>query len=164
MLERNLHRFQSPKTQQPASKLEILEQRVINGVEHVYQGYIHFGDEQYPIEEGIVCLGSHKNSQLYNQIWEGDFKKERKGENQYGVSRQEKLLNILGYRSLGWLEQKTFLDVGSGLGRFTHAAVELGADAMALDSSIIGLKYTRDRLAEELSKSQFARCDFVQAD
>lgn len=164
MLERNLSCLQCPVTRCRASELEVFERRVINGVEHIYSGAVMFDTSGYPIRDGIVCFGSHPNAELYDQMFGGDFVAQQRGEMPYGVSRREKLLASLGNRALGWLEQKTFLDAGSGLGRFTHAAVELGADVIALDSSFVGLMNSMARLAEQCSPSQFARCDFVQAD
>ncbi|HEC14664.1 MAG TPA: class I SAM-dependent methyltransferase [Rhodospirillales bacterium] len=136
---------------------------MVNGVDHIIDAVVLFGESEYRIENAILKFGSHGNKSLYDKMWRGDFKKQQKGEISYGVSRREKLLNRLGNKTFGWLEGKRFIDIGCGLGRFTHAAVELGADVISLDSSDVGLISVFDRLADKLTSKEFGRCDFVQA-
>ncbi len=163
MLEKTLTKLRCPRTGAPARKVVEGEVRNINGVDHYWSGRVDFGETHYPIEDGILCFHADSGQPLYESMWAGDFRKEVSGQSVYGAARREKLLTRLGCRSLGWLEGKTFLDVGCGLGRFTHAAVELGADVMALDLALPGVKNCFRRLSETLPTESFGRCDFIQA-
>ena len=164
MQERTIELLRCPFSMSAMTELNAEKNQMVNGVSHIIDGTVHFGDQIYRIEDAILKFGSHGNKKLYDKMWEGDFTKQRQGDAQYGVSRREKLLNRLGNKTFGWLEGKKFLDVGCGLGRFTHAAVEMGADAIALDSSDVALKSIFTRLSESLTTDEFGRCDFVQAD
>lgn len=163
MLERNLLKFRCPATNSESTGLEVFERRIINGVEHIYKGNLLFEKVKYPIHEGIVSFSKHSNASLYDKIWETSFDKLKNNEINYDDLRREKLLTLLGCRTYGWLENKSFLDLGSGLGRFSCAAAELGADTIAVDSSLAGLKIAFSLLSQQLTPQQFAKVDFVQA-
>lgn len=163
MLERNFLKFRCPITNSEPKDLEVFEKRVINGVNHIYNGNIVFKDDKYPIKEGIVCFGRHSNSSLYDKIWGTNFDKLKNNKIKYDDLRRERLLTLLGCKTYGWLENKSFLDVGSGFGRFSFAAAEMGADVIALDSSFEGLRITFSLMSQRLTSEQFARVDFVQA-
>jgi ubiquinone/menaquinone biosynthesis C-methylase UbiE len=161
MLERNAELYRCPENMNVASRLEIIEKRMINGVEHVYTGHLLFGDRKYPICEGILQMGSHQNEALYNKMWQADDDAVSQAP---GISDRERLLFLLGRKTLGFLENKTFVDVGAGLGYRTQSAVEMGATVVMLDGSFEGLNRGRDRMAGQLTPEQFSRVDFVQAD
>jgi 2-polyprenyl-3-methyl-5-hydroxy-6-metoxy-1,4-benzoquinol methylase len=162
MLERTLLKLSCPLTGSLPTGLEVFEERVINGVKHIYSGNIVFKDSKYPIKEGIVCFGTSSSVSLYDNIWKTNFEKLKNNQITYDDLRREKLLTLLGCKTLGWLSKKSFLDVGSGFGRFSLAAVEMGADVIALDSSLEGLKISFSLLSDKLNSEQFARVDFVQ--
>ncbi|MGD1151751.1 MAG: class I SAM-dependent methyltransferase [Syntrophales bacterium] len=161
MLELNSGLYRHPENCDVPSRLEILEKRTINGVEHVYTGNLIFSQIKYPVREGILQIGAHQNEALYNKMWKTDDNAVSEAP---GVSGREKLLFLLGKKTLGFLENKAFVDIGAGLGYRTQSAVEMGATVVALDSSFEGLKRGRDRMARQLTPEQFARVDFVQAD
>lgn len=161
MIERHLSAFQCPAQHSKATGLDVQERRIINGVEHIYKGRMLFGDISYPIEDGILRFGSNINEILYNKIWQADDSSSR---GLVGQVAREKLLFLLGCKTLGFLERKTLVDIGAGLGYRTQAAVQLGADVIALDSSFQGLKRGMERMASQLTPAQFARVDVVQAD
>lgn len=164
MLERNLEFLICPQSGTSATAVTGAGVKRLNGVDHIWNGSVSFGGgTSYPVTEGILSFGTYPNQALYDKMWESDYAKQSAGEATYGDQRHEKLLTRLGNKTLGWLEGKKFLDVGIGLGRFSHAAVELGADVIGLDSSLVSLQRTRSRLAETLSSDEFSRCDFVQA-
>ncbi len=161
MIERHMYAYQCPIQHRKATGLDVQERRLINGVEHIYKGRMLFGDISYPIEDGILRFGAHVNEILYNRIWQADDSASR---GLVGQEAREKLLFLLGCKTLGFLERKTLVDIGAGLGYRTQAAVQLGADVIALDSSFEGLKRGMERMASQLTPSQSARVDVVQAD
>ena len=144
MLERNISLFQCPEQREPFTRVEIDEKKTINGVEHVYNARIHCGDKEYSIDSGILRLGAHENESLYNQIWQSDDKISR---GTVGERERERLLFMLGRKTLGFLEGKNMIDIGAGLGYRTQAAVQLGGAVVALDSSFKGLKLGMERMA-----------------
>ena len=160
MLERHLSYFRCPATQNKVTGIDVQERRSINGVEHIYQANVQFGDQTYRVRDGILQLGAHKNEELYNKMWEASDSSNRVV---VGQDAREALLSLLGSKTFGFLEGKTMVDVGAGLGYRSQAAAQLGADVITLDSSFEGLKRGMQRMAEQLSSDQFARIDFVQA-
>jgi 2-polyprenyl-3-methyl-5-hydroxy-6-metoxy-1,4-benzoquinol methylase len=161
MLEKHYSAFQCPIQRSSATDLDVQERRVINGVDHIYRGRILFGDKAYPIEDGILRFGAHTNEALYDRMWQADDSTSR---GHVGPAAREKMLFLLGCKTLGFLENKTLVDIGAGLGYRTQAAAQLGADVIALDSSFQGLKRGMERMASQLSSEQYARVDVVQAD
>ncbi len=158
MLERNIHLFRIGDAE---PELHVNERRIINGTDHVYFGSLIVNGHNHPIRKGILQFGAHQNEELYNKMWRDDAAIAGPSP---GVSGRERLLFMLGAKPFGFLEGKTMLDAGAGLGYRTQSALELGANVIALDSSYEGLKSGLDRMSRQLTPEQFARLDFVQAD
>lgn len=164
MQERNLTLFVCPKTGQGFRGAEIVERRTVNGVDHVLTGTVRLGERQYQIADGILMLGAHDNRAVYDRMWADGVKNIQAGVENRGVRLQERLLTRLGCKSLGWVQSKRFVDIGCGLGRFSYAAANLGADVIGVDSSSFALKEAFRWSSDTLSSEEFARCDFVQSD
>lgn len=143
-----------------STSLQATQELVFQGSRHVWAGSFARRGKTIPIVDGIPRFGQSINTEFYDGLWSNQYRRQVSGETRYGVDRREKLLRLLGQLSINFLEDKTFLDCCSGLGRFSHAALELGARyCLMLDASGVALTSARERIASALPG---ARLDAVQ--
>ena len=164
MKESTLHLLRDPVTGHKFDHVKIDISDEINGVAHIVSGKTIFGNNVYDISNCILKFSSHENQNVYNRMWSDGIKKISLGTENRGVDLKERLLTRLGCKSLGWLEGRSFLDVGCGLGRFSYAAADMGANVIGIDSSSYSLKEVFDWTANSLTPEKFSHCDFIQTD